>query len=516
MTPLRALAAGCAAALIASCASGSTPPPGADPPRVEVTTPEPLVVAPSFTLTVTVTGCATVKTLSLLESGVVLKALTPGATATVSLGRADLKSLFAARGLTAQLSFAASATCNDGRTGSSEATFVQFFPVSAAAALGTSGAFPTIFTVENGGATPASFVGCATTGTGTGAGRFNAQGAVVASNTTLPFLCGNSTYFFPRSSTGFRWMVDPQSGAAYLNDSLQTVAYSLFQSTRTITTANDHLVTWTPGGAGGMAALQKVANTGTPAAVDWSTSASGALAADPIEVSGVLSLLLWTGAQVGSGARAIVAQVRSSDGADGPGFVLHDLAGDANSRAPSGIFKADGTVVFIPSRVDSGSGIATTILACRTVAGGCTGTKLVWQSPVLQGEFTDLHLTRDNKYLLAVGASGAYFLNAATGAMANTGSAAFTPSIGRRFVAVELGQKSDAYLMASFPNALPSEAVVIDVPEKPELLRIQSGDGSAATSSLWLGTDATGALWLRVGRTLGQALSLADYRADRG
>ncbi len=106
------------------------PPPPKDPPRVFLVAAESNVVGTQIALTMNVNGCEKVQSAALLDRDTLIKEVSFGGNPTaLTIASNELGNLYPTRGLAADLSLVAKATCDDGRSNTSQPVPVKFLPV---------------------------------------------------------------------------------------------------------------------------------------------------------------------------------------------------------------------------------------------------------------------------------------------------------------------------------------------------------------------------------------------------
>lgn len=521
MRPAIALAVACT---VLGCGSGTpAPPPPKSPPRVFLTAPESNVAGTQLPLSVNVTGCQAVSALSILDEGVLVKAVTYAASPTpVVLSSADLGNRYAARGISADLSLVAKATCDDGRSNTSPPVAVRFFPVELVIDPGTQAA-PDSFYAEGGiGGTPVTFVGCVGTPSGNALARVDTNGAVIALNASLPFPCTIGSQITDRNlATGKRWLWERGVGA-FAFDGTLSITSVLLGSVAALGVGpdGDAIINDDKARPGALKRIAHAAGAGG-ANVAWTFDPAGLLMGSPrVETStGTVALSLFIddmGSNVGTVA---VQRVNYATGAVVSKYDLKLIAyGALNAPViPPGVFDQSGAVLYFPFQIGEQNGLPTSaVIACGTSSSGCSGATLLWQSAPLTGLVLAALPFSAGSQIAAVASQHLWFLDAATGQVTNHSGQPVSPTGALVAQGIQPGAGSDFYLLNGPWGGFPTELVAVDSPAQGELLRYEIEGGTSPSSALNLAIDDSGAAWVRIGLKLVKLLPLTQYRQVRG
>lgn len=503
--------------VVLSAGCGSSSPAKAqplDPPLIFLTVPEANVIGTAFALTVNVDGCQAVKRVAVLDHGNEVVGIdAPTVPLTVSLRPSDVS--FHA-GIAAQLSLSASATCDDGRTNTSQPQPGTFFPV-AQVFRSTGGQLVPDFFVAEGQAKNVTFVGC----NGSRAlVRVNTAGAILK-QVALPFDCTVATSITDKNAaTGLRWLITPGLGAIAFDSNLTITAsaedgagHSLNPSFLAVASDGDAIVMGQPGtGTNWIFRVPHTNCTSGPPCGPPTWSIGSAIQrlpeGNPVIVSNTVYLPLANDPLAGT-EYFEVATFDYDSGSNTDELEVGYTQYDVNVPPHIAMsFSPDGSRVFLPFDASSPAGTFTTE-GCPTAAGSAPDCTDGWEATSMMG--SALVAAPFAPYVAAIGSQNTYFFDAASGANVGQGGQPLTSSGALVTLAYQLGHGSDFYLLNGPSGSAPTEIVGIDSPQNGELFRVQIPGGSL---SIAIADDGIG--WIRVGNDLMQLLPLTEYRQLRG
>jgi hypothetical protein len=496
--------------LASSC--GADKPEAPLPPLVTLNIPEPNTIGLGLKMSVTATGCDAVQSLSLLNNGVPLKGIPyAGGEAQVELGKHEVPYT---TGIAASLALSARVVCADGRQSDSQSSAATFFPVkSVTEPTGNGQVVPDYFVAEGRDAN-VKFIGCGNESpTLPMLYRVDSKGE----GTKLPmsFTCTAGTvitdpHLGPGAAAGARWVWTPDSGVMAINA-------SFVQTAR----ANPHLylswLTMDPDGnaiaketTGDLVGLNRVG--GTADIVRWRYSFSGTPIGEPVfrPELGVMLLPVYGNTSAPSAAGEVrILTINYRTGTEVDRLVVRYIYGQ-DPTPPAAAFNADGQSLYL-SFLTAGK---TIVLACPTSGSDCEDSHEKWRSDPIEGDVVALIPYAGGTRLAAIAARHAWFLDPSNrGAVLNKNKTALSPSGGLVVRQVQGGISGinggqEFYLLNSSQSSLQTTEIVgMDRAENGEVFRYSVGGGD-----LSIALDASGALWMRVGEKLVQALSLNEYR----
>lgn len=496
---------------LAGCGGGGDAPALPKTPNVVLSVPEPNRIGPDFSVTVTVTGCADVKELSIVDTRFDRKVLKTvaydGPDTNIVFTPAEIP--FATHGIAAQLSLTAEVICEDGRSSASNASPARYFP---ARRVVEAPELPNYFVVEGLGDN-ASFVGCHKTAQGlTELARFNRDGVVTARNGSLPFDCTESAFFTERHvSTGKRWLVQNDRGAIAFDEALN-ISATIVDNITHFAVGPDGDAVYHTSQANRINRFSHQQNVG----LKHSIEALGIVNGNPVIAGGEV-VLPYFFTELGALEGSYSTQRLTYDGwnpiddsVDGSGTqVLKITWGFADVPPIADVsLNAAGTTLFVPFETNNGlSGIA----ACNARVPNCAGADRRWQTVGLQGTVVATTTYWGERSVAALGTKFNWFLDPTTGAVQNAQQLGLSPNGGLITYFGQPGRRADFYLLnGSTSGAGPLEVVGTDNPASGELFRYEILSGS-----LMVQVDDDGAPWMRVGQRLVQLHPLATYRQWR-
>ena len=527
-----------AAFLLLACPSPSNGGDGGTtklPPQVFLTVDDSNVIGGAVTGVVNTSGCKNVTQVQMLQNGTFLADLNyQGSPTSFQLPAALFAPLYSQLGLAAELALAAKVVCDDGRSNTSQAVGVSFFPVASHLSTGNQ-LVPDTFTAGGGlSGTPVSLVGCVGTTQGVALASFDTtgSGAAVLQNAALDFACTSNLVISARSkSNGIRWMMEPKVGAMAVDDTLTVKKTVMGNFTRMGVSSTGTAILWEEG------LTDTTVHKVEPVASilnDWTNKAPfGIMNSDPVVDIGLR--LVWATMwqyTLGNQKADIVAYEFNLDtgaivnlvGTSGQPPILisqqYPMTLADKPIMPQGAFSADGKLFYIPLlSQDNTTVVHTTVISCAT-AGVCTNSTRRWTSQTFDGVVSTVLPFSAGNYIAAIGPYQVWFLHEQTGTVANLGSVAVRPSTNLQVLGVQPGVNAEMYILAgpvsSTDATWPIEAVAVDKPESGELWRFGWGSGRTPTSGITLGVDDTGQSWFRVGPDQVKPNTLADYRLKRG
>ncbi len=479
------------------------------PPRVSVSVPGATYAGTTLPITITVTGCNRVDSLAIYDGKNFLRALTYQAPAlTTELLPNEVPYV---SGIATTLSLNAQATCDDGRSATSQPQPVSFLPVAAVILPpeGSAQAVPDTFTAQGSDATT-TFTGCTGNPNGTTSlVRVNVQGQEVSRQDAMPVACSNASQFTDRNGTsGTRWTWAPLLGAMSLDDNLGIATFYR---------GSVNFLSVGPDGDAVMydaarAVIQRLSTT--PGGVGWSRSTFVAntimLGPAVVQADGRMAISYFENRLGTKRGPIAVTTFDYRTGNQGQSYELMDyLYGELSSpNPPPAFFNANGTSLYLPIITPDGN---TTVYACNPYAIGCD-TAPQWRSQSLKGKVVTIVPFADGTKLAAVASNYVWFLDAASGTLLNKAAVGIKPTGNYVMRGVTGGKASDFYILTgkADANALPLEVIVVDDPSKGELVRFETGE-----SSLMVGVADDGQSWLRLGSKLVKPLTLQQYRQVR-
>jgi len=515
--------------VLAGCGT-STPqqPPKLDPPRVFLTVPSTNVIDTQFTLTVSVDGCKSVKSVTVLDRGnvaVVLNAPEVPVTVNLTPDQISFK-----EGIAAVLSLTATAVCDDDRTNTSQAQPGTFFPV-AQVYRSTGEQLVSDYFVVTGHTADAQFIGC---DGNTKLARVGTGGNIVASlvlPAALP--CTVATSITDRNPvSGLRWVWTPKHGAIAVDDNLNITAEALdstgaFIAVTGLGVADDGDAVVVGLGNDGLVSRIQHAGCGITSCRVWSMTPK--LAGAPLD-----------NATIGQGnpvitTAGVILPLASVDQSGSVTFFIEKVGYDTSTDGGSTklftvgtgtlepyqqiamTLTPDGTKVLLPyTTVNPSSSAQGTfqVQGCPSNAGNCTGG---WVAPgsgegFLGGAVAAAPFGAGLSYVAAIGQQTTYFVKTDSGQNVGKDGLPLTASGSLVTYAFQPGKAADFYVLNGGGGALlPTEIIGIDSPQNGELFRVQVPGGS-----LSIALDDDGIGWMRVGNDLMRLFPLSQYRALRG
>lgn len=188
------------------------------------------------------------------------------------------------------------------------------------------------------------------------------------------------------------------------------------------------------------------------------------------------------------------------------------------TTTPPATFNADGTLIYVAIE---GLNQLTQVFACATTANLCQDANQRWVSPVLSGSIVATVPYANNSRLAVIAPQKMWFLDSSTGAVVNKGGAEQPFTTQGALITLQVqpggGTSPQAFYILNgptfqegLPTPMPVEIVGTDTADKGVLYRYQINSGTLAAA-----VDATGTLWLRVGRKLVRPLTPGEYRQVR-
>jgi hypothetical protein len=524
------------AVLVEACSGEPPPPPPPPPPpQVFLTVNESTVVGDKITGRVSVSGCASVTQVQILQGGTFLTdAMFTKSPTDFTLPAGLFSNLYPRLGIAAPLSLSAKVVCGDGRQNTSQAVGVTFFPVASKFSLGGKQVMPDAFVAEGGlGGNPVGFIGCVGTTIGTALGKADTMGNVPKYNDAIPFACDYNTEISERSPvTGTRWVLQPGKGAYAIDASLNVTAQFMGDVRRMGVARDGSGIFWMDHTPSPLALKLNPRGGGNP--VVWSAPAGGIINSTPVVSEGDNTVVLATWQyNMGTYQGDIVvfkynfltgALVNGVGPGLGPPVIYRQQFPMLNQPiTPFVTLNRDGSIVVMPFfTIDTSDTVRTTVIACSTspVGSQCTGPDRRWTAPTFNGVVNLVLPFSAGNYLAAVGPYQAWFLDAQTGVVRNLGEQPLRPSGSLQILGVQPGVGSEFYLLngpaSETVTTYPVEVVATDKPESGELWRFSAGSGESPLAGLYLGVDDSGQAWLRVGPDQVKPLTLTEYRAARG
>jgi hypothetical protein len=495
--------------LAATGCDQNLPPPTPDLPQVTINVNEPNTVATSLKLTVSVSGCEQVKSLTIHDREEQLKSVTYTTNPTpVELAMSEVRYT---RGIAANLSLTARVTCADGRANTSQAQAAKFFPVAEViepASVDTQ--VVTDYFVAEGSGASAVFIGCAVDGAGRSSlyrvAKANPQNT---QSVQMPFPCSVATTITERTATGQRWVWSPRTGAFLIDSNLNITALNRDTELQQLFVApdGDAFVFTTVG-------FQRMSRTtgnylwAEPPPTDFFPEVIAA----PVFNGNTVVVPVK---DVNTENPSIKVGVLDWNQGTWTSFRLID----SYASIPPVALEPTGTAIYVTTHLPNGAGAY--IRKCATNgtvdAGRCLNSaNRLWTSVDLTGEIALLMPVSGGSRLAVIGAGHLWFLDAATGQVLNKDNKALSPE-GALVARIVLPAPNNVFYQFnssrptdSQPLPYPQEIIATDGPEKGELYRYQV-PGNSLSGAL----DDTGTLWLRVGRKLVRTLSPPQYRQVR-
>lgn len=505
------------ASLAATAACGPDKPVTPAPPVVIVGVPSPNTVGTSLKLVVSVSGCDTVQSLTLLDHGEKVKDLPNNVGETqVELAKNEVPYK---GGIAASLSFTAKAVCNDGRQSESQPAAATFFPVETlVASTNNLQVVPDYFIAEGSGSS-VTFLGCGNISTGQSyLYRVSALGDV-QQQVQMPFVCNAATTISDKyGASGLRWVWTANAGVMAINSSFQIVALPSPQLhiTSLVVGPNGDAIASDDSGN-----IVRLKQSGTGNIITWTYSPAGDLMGTPVfrADQGKVLLPLYKG---GTGSATGTLYVDGIDYNAGPttngGPASHTVLKylyDPDAIPPAAALSSDGKTMYLAFH---SGGDQTLVVACSVDAVASSqdaatcelqSPGLLWESSPMAGRVALLLPYAGGTRLAAIATQRAWFLDPAKqGAVVNKGGAALTPTGGLSVLSVQQGANvgQDFYLLNGAGSSM-IEVVATDRAENGALFHYQVPSGD-----LTLALDASGAVWMRIGKSLVKTLPLADYR----
>jgi hypothetical protein len=515
--------------VLSACSGGSgNPPPPPNPPKVFLTSATNNVVGTSFDLTVNVTGCDAVDELDIQQSGTTLKSFPyKGNNTKVTLTGGDVQPLYGQLGIAADMTLKAKAVCHDGRTNTSTALGLQFFPVkSVYQAPNQPITLPDSFVAEGGvGAQPVTFIGCADTGMGLQLVRVDTLGNVMAVAPNQPFACDYNASISPKLNGGIRWLFQPTQGAFAFDENLNVTGGITGNSFTVFGTGPDgNAVIWDNMQTTDPPLYKVLYNNGVDVpggqSTFWVSMVHGVVNGTPLvdPSSGTLYVPAWSGA-VGSNTGTITVQFVNYNMVGGVITGEHDLLTQSYGAfdapvVPNVAFSPNAQTIYIPYSTSSGT--QSGVMACPTTGTG-TGCTPRWKSPLVDGVILYVVPYANGSRIAAISATSIWFLDNNDGSILNPFGVPTVAGGSLTIAAIQPGNGPDFYILNTAPSSFPSEIIAFDQAENGEVWRY-SLDGAATTaqSGLTIAIDDSGASWLRIGINQVLPLPLGEYRQARG
>ncbi|WNG46426.1 hypothetical protein F0U60_21620 [Archangium minus] len=498
------------------------PPTTPDLPQVSILVIEPNTVGKSVKLSLSVSGCAQVQSLEVLDNNEVVKRVSYGSTPTlVELGVNELRFT---RGISASLSLTARVTCDDGRANVSQAQSATFFPVEEVVEPqeANSQVVTDYFVVEGSGAN-AAFIGCGREGNKSILYRVKKSDPLHPDALEMPFPCDVTTTITDRkpAGTGWRWVWTRDKGAFAIAPDFKGYTGQIDKRVEFVTVGPDgdallyepgSIVRWTPAGK------QK-----------WISQAfsvdGGELLAEPLVRPGSLETTTFVVPLLGdfrTGNNIIrVGVLKYLDG------VLQNVQDiesvPANDLVPPVAFDPAGTVFYLATQGEKAANVRACKIGGTDLCRAGSGTRL-WMTDDLPGIMAGLVSYDNGTRLAAISTNRTWLLDVKSGSASEgkpvnkdqqpltTNGALIT-----RYAQQGSGSYSSSfYLLNSAvpttnnPMPYPVEIVATDAAEKGELYRYQVPGGS-----LFGAVDDAGELWLRIGPRLVKPFSPTWYRERR-
>lgn len=510
---------------LASCGPDSGVKPKRDPPQVTLTVASPIVAAQTLALSVDVSGCSEVKEVAILHNEEFLRTVDfTGHPTTFDLAAKELGTLYPRLGFAASLSLVAQATCDDDRTNTSVPTPVDFFPVERTVDPTTDLAAPDAFLAEGGKqGFDTSLIGCVGYKGATALAKLDTFGGLVSLNTVLPFPCSFNSNFSERNPvTGKRWLWERGVGAFAFDGNLTITSVHLgFISALAVGPDGDAII-WDSKAAS--SAIKRVSHLGqSPANIKWGAQQpAGIVLGNPVINSSLSQVVVPVFVDQLGKYNGVVA-IERIDWATGASILPRydikqiDYAFLDVPTLPPALFNADGSIVIFPFQ--QGTAVNTgvsNIIACATNSNGCMGAAQKWISPNLEGVVTIAVPFANHTLIAGIAAQKLWFIDAATGAIANKGQKAIIPTGSNITVGYQEGKGRDFYVLNGAQGGYPTELVGVDDPVSGELFRFRLEGGTHPSNALTTGVDDAGQLFIRAGGRLLKPLPNAQYRQARG
>jgi hypothetical protein len=515
----------CLSLVVLSCGEEKKPP-TPDLPQATLTVPQPNTVGQSLIVQVSASGCEQVESLSIYDGEEFIKSVPysgAGGTVPVDIGANEIKYT---RGIAAQLTLKARVICTDKRQNDSLQQPAVFFPVAELIELpaGNTGQIVPDFFVADGSGVLLTFIGCGTLPNGTGRlFKVNKSGTVLAS-VDMPFPCTVNTVITgmdPQSRK--RWVWTPDWGAIAVDEQLKRTASTIIKvDLLSVGPGGDALI-YNATGTG--AGLSRLSHTGDDV-IKWRYSPRGFMVAPALVNNNGVALVPSIAPDSTLGAAIIVATVDYGDqnpstgGIETNAFLVKRVASNdpVPETTPPATFNADGTVLYLAIE---GLNQLTQVYACAPLANNCDGANQRWVSPVLAGSIVATVPYANGGRLAVIAPQKMWFLDANTGAVINKGGADQPFTTQGALITLQVQPGGGPYPHAFYilngpafqeglPTPMPVEIVGTDTADKGVLYRYQISSGTLAAA-----VDATGTLWLRVGRKLARPLTPPEYRQVR-
>jgi hypothetical protein len=515
--------------VLMACSGGSGPPPPPNPPKVFLTSATNNVVGTSFDLTVNVTGCDAVDELDIQQNGTTLKSFPyKGNNTKVTLTGGDVQPLYGQLGIAADMTLKAKAVCHDGRTNTSTALGLQFFPVkSVYQAPNQPITLPDSFVAEGGvGAQPVTFIGCADTGMGLGLVRVDTLGNVVAVSPNMPFPCDYNASISNKVNGGIRWLFQPTQGAVAFDSNLNVTGGITGNSYVVFATGSDgNAVVWDNMASTDPPLVKVLYNNGVApvmgASTFWVSMVPGIVNGTPVEdpSSGTLYVPAWQGS-LNNPTGTITVQFVNYNMAGGVITGHHDLLTQSYGLydapiVPNVAFSPNAQTMYIPYQTSNGA--QSGVMACSTTGSttGCSPQR--WKSPLVDGVIRYVIPYAGGSRIAAISDTSIWFLDNNNGTILNPFGVPTVAGGSLTIAAIQPGNGPDFYILNTAPSSFPSEIIAFDQAENGEVWRYSlGGAATTAQSGLTMAIDDSGASWLRIGIDQVLPLPLSEYRQARG
>ncbi|XXF80630.1 hypothetical protein P2318_13020 [Myxococcaceae bacterium GXIMD 01537] len=514
----------CSASLLASAllasACGPDKPVTPPPPLVSITVPDANIIGKLVKLSVTVSGCDQVQTLTLFNQGEQVRSLPPNTGETqVEVQKNELRY---SRGIAAPLSFTARAVCTDGRQSDSQPVAATFFPVESVVESVNNSVqvVPDYFIAEGG--TPGlavSFLGCGNLDTGIGMlYRVDGNGEVRETDKLqLPFVCNATTTITERHSSGIRWVWTADAGVIAINDDFEIVSRPSPQLRLNMLVMDPDGNAIAQNTSGEILRLKSRGGLGN--IVQWTYSTSDKLIGTPVFRRELGRVLLPYFASNVNGPQDAVrihaldyTTTRTGD-VDYVDRAVVKYLYNTDDVLPAAAISSNGNDLYLAFWAAGGQ---TLVLSCPTNGLECEGNNIRWQSQALPGRVALMMPYAGGNRLAAVAPQQVWFLDPnSQGAITNKGGTPLASSGGLNILQVQQGASTnsatsghDFYLFNGPSGSLQTvEIVGMDRAENGHLFRYQM-----PANNLTGAVDGAGALWLRIHRKLVKLLPLSDYR----
>jgi hypothetical protein len=511
-------------ALAAGC--GDTKPETPLPPLVTLNIPEPNAVGRSLKLSVSVTGCDSVQTLTLLNAGTQLKGIPyAGGEAQVELAKNEVPYT---NGIAASLSLSARAVCTDGRQSDSQTSAATFFPVDTVVEPTDDGQVVTDYFVADGSGANVTFLGCGNENPNLPTlYRVDATGKVLA-QVRMKFICtAQTTITDPDPVTGTRWVWTPNAGVMAIQlpnrTTIQVTAEANPQLplTSLVVDPDGHAIARTTNGNGRIVRLNRAG--GLNRLEMWEYSDSGTPISEPVfrpDAGQMLLALHGPDADADGAVSILTLNYKNGPTVDGKPVSKHIVTYlyGLDPTRPAAAFNSDGRSLYLSFLT---AGTQTLVRSCKTDGVldnqgdmPCEGSNKLWESPPLQGDVVAMIPYANGARLAAIAERQAWFLDPTSGAVLNKSKIALAPSGALVVRQVQGGIPGSVngghefYIVnGSQSTTQTTEIVAMDRAENGEVFRYTMGGGDLSMS-----LDAAGELWMRVNRKLVKALRLSDYR----